>query len=262
MNYLITGSEGFVGQNLTRKLEELGCVFKFNESDLIRGNWTKTLESKVKKSNVIFHVGAISSTDASDVNEVMFKNYEFSKILFDLAQKYRVKVIYSSSAAIYGLGDGIPRNLYAWSKKAAEDYGVVNNNQFVSLRYYNVFGAGEGHKGKMASIAYQSYNQKEFKLFPSKPKRDFVYIKDVISANLAAIDAHNGVYDVGTGISRPFEDVLDILGVKYTYYSSSLIPPWYQFKTQANKDKFLPNWKPEYNLEKALKEYREYLKYE
>ena len=81
----------------------------------------------------------------------------------------------------------------------------------MSLRYFNVYGPGEEHKGKMSSVAYQAFGKSEFKLFPTKPTRDFVYVNDVVSANLEAVGAMGGVYDVGTGTSRSFEDVLNLI---------------------------------------------------
>lgn len=272
--YLITGSNGFIGNNLLQEVNKKhGICYAFEEEDLIYTNWQENLENIVKEIDVIFHVGAVSSTDASDVNKVMFLNYEFSKILFDLAAKYDKKVIYSSSCAIYGDGNGVPKNLYAWSKKAAEDYGLLKVKEFISLRYTNVYGAGEAHKNKMASVACQAFHanyfareiQKQhkfsFPLLPKKPTRDFVYVKDVISANIFASgnDIKSNVYEVGSGESRPFEDVLKLLNISFHYLPEDKIPPWYQFYTCSNPDKFLPGWKPQYNLEKGLTEYKKYL---
>lgn len=269
-NYLITGSNGFIGGALLKELnssDRYGLCLAFEEEDVSLPDWEEKLELQVKSVDIIFHIGAISSTDASDINKTMFLNYEFSKILFDLAAKYNKKVIYSSSAAIYGDGDGIPKNLYAWSKKAAEDYGLLKVKEFISLRYFNVYGPGENHKGKMASIANQAfhhhkkYPKEPFYLFGGKPTRDFVYIKDVVSANLFAVpnDIKTGIYEVGSGESHTFEKVLDLMGYRYFYKEMKDIPSWYQFKTCANPERFLPNWKPEYNLEKVVGEYKRYL---
>ena len=122
-------------------------------------------------------------------------------------------MIYSSSAANYGERGENPSNLYGWSKYTAEDYVISNGG--IALRYFNVYGPGEENKGSMASVALQmtrNYKEgKEIKLFPKKPKRDFVYIKDIISANLYAFENFNSLsgkyYEVGSGESRTFEDV-------------------------------------------------------
>ena len=143
----------------------------------------------------------------------------------------------------------------------AEKYGVAKVSKFVGLRYFNVYGPGEQNKGKMASVAFQSHRLGKFKLFPGNPKRDFVYIKDVVSATLYPIfnDVLPGVYEVGSGTARTFEDVLDLMGVKYDYRDKEDIPKGYQFYTKANKNEFMDGWEPIYNLEKGLTEYREYL---
>jgi len=96
-------------------------------------------------------------------------------------------------------------------------------------------------------------------LFPFKPKRDFVYINDVIDANIFSYENFNniksGYYDVGFGESRSFEDILDIMNISYTYHDEDIIPKGYQFYTCSNKNKWLPNWEPKYNLEDGLKDY-------
>jgi ADP-L-glycero-D-manno-heptose 6-epimerase len=159
-------------------------------------------------------------------------------------------------------------NLYAWSKRAAEDYVVANNG--VALRYFNVYGPGEGHKGKMASVAYQLWQKhikgEEIKLFPNKPTRDFVYVKDVVDANIHADeyyydqDLGQMAYDVGTCNSRSFEDVLQLLGIEnYSYHPESMIPEGYQFYTKAEEAMLLPKWSPKYSLEDGISDYKKYL---
>ena len=115
----------------------------------------------------------------------------------------------------------------------------------------------------MASVAYQSYLKHSkgevVKLFPSEPKRDFVYIKDVLNANYLALLTYNenrgNFFDVGTGNARKFEDVLNIIGVPYKYTSINEIPSGYQFNTKSSKNKFLKGWKPYYSLEEGLDTY-------
>ena len=98
-------------------------------------------------------------------------------------------------------------------------------------------------------------------MFPKKPKRDFVYIKDVVSATLYPLTnvVPSGVYEVGSGEARTFEDVLDLLGIKYTYWGEEKIPKWYQYYTQAEKSKMLKGWKANFQLEEGLAEYELYL---
>ena len=253
MKYLITGYKGFIGSNLLKYLSD-DMVVK------IEKDWVGDLESVVKSIDIIFHIGAISDTTLQDSTEMLKYNYVFSKELFDLAQKYKKKVIYSSSAACYGDGDGIPNNIYGWSKLLAEQYGMVKCDEFVALRYFNVYGPGEDNKGKMSSVALQSWNGEINKLFPKKPKRDFVYIDDIIDANIHAINSLKGVYEVGSGDARTFEDVLDNMELSYSYHLEDKIPEWYQFYTKSDKSKWLPGWKSKYNLESGIKEYKDYLK--
>ena len=98
-------------------------------------------------------------------------------------------------------------------------------------------------------------------MFRGNPKRDFVYIQDVVRATIYPIfnDVDSGIYEVGSGEARTFEDVLDLMGVKYDYRDKEDIPKGYQFYTKANKNEFMDGWEPIYNLEKGLTEYREYL---
>ena len=258
MKYLITGHKGFIGSNLLKQLSD--DVVKI-ESDIVNEDYCYDyLKDVVKSVDIIFHIGAISDTTLQDSTEMLRYNYAFSKELFDLAQKYKKKVIYSSSAACYGTGGDMPMNIYGWSKLLAEQYGMVKCDEFVALRYFNVYGPGEEHKEKMASVVYQAYQEGSFKLFPGKPKRDFIYVYDVVTANLMAVNASKGIYEVGTGEMNLFETMLEHFGIEYTYHSDDKIPSWYQYNTKADKTKWLPGWQPNYNLQKGLSNYKEYLK--
>ena len=143
----------------------------------------------------------------------------------------------------------------------AEQYGLALGGQFIALRYFNVYGPGEEYKNKMSSIAYQAYKQGVFKLFPKKPKRDFVYIKDVVSATLYPLtnEVPSGIYEVGSGEARIFEDVLDNLEISYTYRNEIDIPEGYQYYTESDSKKWMPGWTPKYNIETGIKAYKKYL---
>lgn len=267
-NILITGHKGFIGNSLLLKLDKMGFtqdkILLFEKEDIDKNkNWETTLRKSVSSSNIIFHIGADSNTQNENSNEVLFYNYYFSKVLFDSVKNLETKIIYSSSAACYGSGNQ-PENIYGWSKYLAEQYGHSVSNKFISLRYFNVYGPGESHKGRMASIANQAMlsDKETFKLFPGKPKRDFVYIDDVVDANVFAMtnDVSKGIFDVGSGEQSTFEQVLEILDKKVDYHEKSSIPKSYQSSTLANRNKFLPGWIPEYNLEKGLKKYMKAMK--
>ena len=257
MVVIITGYKGFIGKKLLEKLKELNYdVYSFEiDTDFM----SKEFEVCVQNCDIIFHVGAISDTTLQDANKMLYYNYECSKVIFDLAEKYNKHVVYSSSAANYGLGNGIPTNIYGWSKKLAEDYGLKTCKKFIALRYFNVYGPGEEHKGAMASVAYQAWKAGKFKLFPGNIKRDFIYITDIIRANLHAITLEKGVFDVGTGKAETFQSLVEGIQIPYNYHSKDKIPNWYQHFTQADKSKFMPGWKPLWNIQKGTKEYKNYL---
>ncbi len=256
MKVVLTGSKGFIGSALLKALKKQKntYVWLLNQ-DKNQWNDNYGLDEAVKTCDVIFHVGAISDTTLQDCNEMLYWNYTLSKKLFDLARKYNKRVVYSSSAATYGLGDNLPTNIYGWSKKLAEEYGLKACKKFVALRYFNVYGPGEDHKGKMASVAYQAYKKGSFTLFPKKPKRDFVYIDDVVNANLAAAKLDRGVFDVGYGEAVLFEDLVSGMGINYNYTTEDKIPSWYQYYTCADKKMRVPGWVPKYNVKKGTKKY-------
>jgi ADP-L-glycero-D-manno-heptose 6-epimerase len=250
MKILLTGYDGFIGSHLKKELSKnhkLILVERDSDRDWV--------ESVISECDVVVHQGAISDTMNYDVNEMMAQNFEFSKFIFDIA--CNKKIIYASSAACYG-----PKSIYAWSKYCAEQYGLYRVDNFIALRYFNVYGPGEEHKGAMASVALQAMKKKSMELFPKFPKRDFVFIGDIVDANIHAIvnEVDSGVYDVGTSDSRSFEDVCDILGIPYTYKDESDIPKHYQYHTKADFNKWLPNWKPKYNIEDGLRLYEDHFR--
>lgn len=264
---IVTGTLGFIGKNLMEELKKDNIVYQINEDIFDETNWVSFLKTKLEQINPdgIFHVGACSNTLENDVNYMMTRNYEFTKILSDYCFDKQIPLIYSSSAANYGTNNLYPSNLYGWSKYVAEDYVLQNGG--VALRYFNVYGPGEEHKGKMSSVAYQMYvkhkNNEEIKLFPLNPKRDFVYVKDVVNANITAFNNYEesgyDYYEVGSGEARTFEDVLNLMEIPFTYTSEDEIPVGYQFRTESNKKKWLKGWSPLFKLEDGLKDYKDYL---
>lgn len=259
---IITGSQGFIGSNLKKELSPKYEIIEINEDIFEDLKWREEV-SKYFWLDVeaVFHIGACSNTLEQDVNYIMLVNYEFTKHLTDLCISKNVPIIYSSSAANYGTNGEYPSNLYGWSKYTAEDYVVSNGG--IALRYFNVYGPGEENKGSMASVAYQmtsSYREgKEIKLFPKNPRRDFVYVKDIVSANIHAFEDYDILkgryYEVGSGEARPFEDVLNILKIPFTYHPKESIPKGYQFFTQSDKRRWMPGWNSEWNLERGLSDY-------
>lgn len=265
---IITGSEGFIGKSLLKELNKLGYeTYGVGEEYFQQQNWTDVLLSMLNDINpeVVFHVGACSDTLEKDVDYMMTRNYESTKIIMDWCKERQVPMIYSSSAANYGTNNKYPSNLYGWSKYVAEGYVISNGG--IGLRYFNVYGPGEGNKGKMASVAYQmhlrAWTGQKIMLFPKKPQRDFVYVKDVIDANLFALRNYETLcgeyYEVGFGEARTFEDVLDNMGINYEYTPSDVIPEGYQFYTCSDKNKRMGGWEPQWNLERGIADYKRYL---
>ena len=251
MSIWVTGGAGFVGSNLVQKLNEKGIFDILIIDDLSNGEKFKNLKKctyerfydvedfseKLKnneliKPTCIFHQGAISDTTERN-GKVMFKhNYNFSILLIDYAIKNQITFIYASSAAVYGLNKNSfedkncedPINVYGYSKLAFDNYVrskiIDNSSQIVGLRYFNVYGFGEFHKGKMASTIYQFQQQflenKKVYLFgeylnykKGEQSRDFVHVDDVIDTNLWFFEnkSISGIFNVGTGISRTFNEV-------------------------------------------------------
>tara|TARA_R110000751_G_scaffold240050_1_gene340688 strand:+ start:150 stop:959 length:810 start_codon:yes stop_codon:yes gene_type:complete len=259
MKVLLTGHKGFIGQNLHAKIKDLGwdCyTFDYDFFDAtVENRLTEVMRTKF---DIIFHVGANSNTMDHDYNTMMRTNYLFSKCLFDLAGDTRI--VYSSSAAVYGDDSGIPTNIYAWSKKSAEDYGLAKCKNFVALRYFNVYGPHEEHKGRMSSVAYQSWKSQAVSLFPKRPMRDFVYVDDVVEANIYAGTGavKTGWYDVGTGKPRSFEDLVGLMKVtRITLTDEHEIPKGYQVYTKARK--LMHGWTAKNSLEQGCAKYLKYL---
>lgn len=265
---LITGTKGFIGKNLKKKLDTGDVsLFEINEDIFEEKEWYNVLKNILHEiePDQVYHVGACSDTLETNVDYMMTRNVESTKIISDYCRLYYIPLVYSSSAANYGINGMYPSNLYGWSKYIGENYVVKSGG--IALRYFNVYGPGEENKGRMSSIAYQMFqkhkNSETIEIFPEKPTRDFVFIEDVIDANIHAMKNIGKItpsyYDVGSGESETFEEVLKILNIPYRYTSRLKIPEGYQFRTQSNKSKWLPNWSPNYNLQKGLQKYKEYL---
>ena len=265
---LVTGSSGFIGKNLAKHLGELGVTIKLLDSDYFKDlDWQSSLLNLLKDFDpeAIFHVGACSNTLELNVQFMMEQNYQSTKLISEWCSEKKRKLIYSSSAANYGINGRYPSNLYGWSKYVAEDF--VRKSGGIALRYFNVYGPGEENKGVMSSFLYQAYvnrnNGEKVLLFPGGPSRDFIYIEDVVGANLHALknflNLAGGYYDVATGCSRLFEDVLNLADIEFTYSDESTIPAGYQSYTCGDPKKWMHGWKPVYSLEEGVADYLTYL---
>lgn len=242
MRVLVTGGAGFVGSNLARRLASLGHDTVVLD-DFSSASWVNLVDftgdvltcdlagdisnlRAAKPFDVIFHQGSITDTTVMDQRRMMHNNVEAFRVLLDLASEWGSRVVWASSAATYGRGPApmkeyqpaIPLNVYGYSKLAmerlAERYAPRLRHPIVGLRYFNVYGPGEGHKAKFASMIHQLAKQmlggKRPRIFTDgEQKRDFVYIDDAVQANLKAIGARSsGVFNVGSGMAASFNDVV------------------------------------------------------
>ncbi len=250
---ICTGGSGFLGSNLVRKLNKkkftnIIIVDRKNNTPpkdlkykkfISREVFIKKIESKnfFSKVKSVYHFGANSNTSGKNINDYMINNFLFSKKLIEQCVKSKVKIIYASSASVYGVKTYNfketkyplnPENFYALSK-AMVDYFVLNilkekpNSKIIGLRYFNVYGPGESHKGNMASVIYNFYKQLRYnnkiKLFKGsdgfadgEQKRDFVYVDDCIDINFWFMkNFKSGIYNVGTGKAETFNKVANLI---------------------------------------------------
>lgn len=232
------------------------------------------------KFDYIFHEAAISDTTAQEQDLMIKTNVNAYKDLLNLAVSHNANMIYASSAATYGnaespqrVGRESPQNVYGFSKLSMDhlsrEYMTKNSISIVGLRYFNVYGGGEYFKNTTASMVLQFGHQilagKNPKLFEDSDKilRDFIYIEDIIQANIKAMQPkQSGIYNVGTGKARSFQDIVDILQDELgTQLPCEYIPnPFigsYQFHTEADiaSTKEALGYSPNFEMEDGIKAY-------
>lgn len=232
------------------------------------------------KFDYIFHEAAISDTTALEQNLMIKTNVNAYKDLLDLAIRHDANMIYASSAATYGnaespqrVGREAPQNVYGFSKLSMDnlsrEYMKECDISIVGLRYFNVYGAGEYFKNTTASMVLQFGHQilagKNPRLFEDSDKilRDFIYIEDIVQANIKAMQPKkSGIYNVGTGKARSFQDIVDILqrelgtSLKCEYIPNPFIGS-YQFHTEADiaTTREALGYEPRFEMEEAIKAY-------
>ena len=239
----------------------------------------KSLEDNYK-FDYIFHQAAISDTTVREQDVMMKTNVNAYENLLHIAINHGANMIYASSAATYGDSDRFevgyeqPNNAYGFSKVMMDNitYKYIKQGvdiSIVGLKYFNVYGKREFYKNKTASMVIQFGHQilkgLTPKLFEGSDKilRDFIYIDDVIAANiLACMPKKSGVYNVGTSKARSFEDIVDILQRELNVDNSKEYIPnpfigQYQFFTQANIQTTKENlgYEPRFELEDGIKAY-------
>lgn len=249
---VVTGAAGFIGSNLVAGLNARGETDILAVDDLRDGRKALNLaeldfadymaydafEQALAAGTAlgiraVFHQGACSATTEWDGRYMMANNYTYSKTILDYCQARGIPLIYASSASVYGGGSVFreeracerPLNMYAFSKFAFDQHVRARmpalTTQVAGLRYFNVYGPREQHKGGMASVAWHFYNQLveqgECRLFEGcdgyengEQRRDFVYVDDCVDVNLWLWEQGvSGIFNCGTGRSQTFNEVAD-----------------------------------------------------
>ena len=308
---IVTGAAGFIGSCLVAKLNSLEktkliLVDDFSSSDKNKNLEGKLFESKIdrvkfiewsrqnaNKITEVYHIGARTDTTESDVAIFDELNFNYSKSLWKICVENKIRFIYASSAATYGLGEfGFednhhivdqlrPLNPYGVSKNDFDKWVLKQNNQppfWAGVKFFNVYGPNEFHKGRMASVIFHAVNQINttggMKLFKShNPKykdgeqlRDFIYVKDVVDVLTVMMTKklQNGLYNLGSGKARTFNDLANAtfhamdLKSNISYIDTPIdIRDKYQYFTEASMSKlYNVGYKKIFtNLEDGVKDY-------
>jgi len=253
--YIVTGGAGFIGTNLIRGLNQQGIdeilvVDELDQADKhlglsgldfadfvdhreLAGRWDELIDSDIE---AVFHQGACSDTMESDGRYMMDVNYECSKEILHACLDEEVPFLYASSASVYGNGDAgfreapeceSPLNVYAFSKflfdRYVARYATGAGSQVAGLRYFNVYGPQEQHKGRMASVVKHFHDQLteggSMKVFEGSDGflRDFVFVDDVVAVNMWLLENPevSGVFNCGTGSARSFLDIANCMRGMY-----------------------------------------------
>ena len=308
---IITGAAGFIGSCLVQKLNDEGFYDLVLADDFSNETKNKNFEGKRYSKQVdrevfpewlrenhlhvqfVFHIGARTDTTEMDVNLFNQLNLDYTKSIWNICTEFGLPLVYASSAATYGLGEHgydddeskipllKPLNPYGDSKNEFDIWALKQEKKpyfWAGLKFFNVYGPNEYHKGRMASVIFHTFNQIKktgaMKLFKShnpefkdgEQMRDFVYIKDVVNV-LYFLMHHrkdSGIYNLGTGKARTFLDLAtQTFHAMDTPVSISFVPTpedireKYQYFTEANMKKLRSiGYSLEfYSLEKGVEDY-------
>jgi ADP-L-glycero-D-manno-heptose 6-epimerase len=308
---VVTGAAGFIGSCLVKRLNQdnfidIIAVDKFGiepkKKNLIgaqvkefvdRENFMAWLDKNSRQVDFIFHIGA--KTDTAEFDTVLLNkmNTQYTKDIWTRCIQYQIPLVYASSAATYGLGEEgydddeskinllKPLNPYGQSKQDFDVWALQQKEKplfWAGLKFFNVYGPNEYHKGRMASVIWHAFNQisktDKMKLFRShnpefkdgEQMRDFVYVKDVVEVCMFLMShkKNSGIYNLGSGKARTFLDlvksVFKAMGKKEDISfidTPADIRDKYQYFTEANMQKLksIGYSKPFYTLEEGTQDY-------
>ncbi len=308
---VVTGAMGFIGSGFVSYLNQLGYQDLVVVDDFYQWKKEKNLQGKrvhdwvhrdlfisyfeklASQVDVVFHLGARTDTVSEDTSIFNQLNLQYSKDIWKICTSHSIPLVYASSAATYGDGsfgfsdqhEGVdklkPLNAYALSKQQFDLWVLEQKHSpptWFGLKFFNVYGPNEYHKGRMASVIFHAWHQirdsGKLKLFKShqpdykdgEQKRDFIYVKDVLKMVWDIYDKKpdNGIYNVGTGHSRTFDDLgkatFNALGIKENIEYIDMpddLREKYQYFTEADMSK----WKstglplPSTSLEDGIRDY-------
>ena len=299
MRALVTGGAGFIGSNLAKRLAADGHDVVVVD-DFSSAHWTNLIDFKgdvvtadvasaadaarlggLDHFDAVFHQASITDTTVHDQRHMMHNNVEGFRNLLELSVRWRSRVVWASSCSTYGQGpvpmkEGQPPqplNVYAYSKLAmermAERYAPRLAHPVVGLKYSNVYGPGEAHKGKFASMIHQLAKQMRAGNRPrifraGEQKRDFVSVWDVVQANVNGLNAkQSGSFNAGAGASWSFNEVVvelnRVLGTSLEpdYFENpySFTQDWTQ--TDLTEARRVLGYQPQHDLRKGIEAYLE-----
>ncbi len=304
--FMITGGAGFIGSNLTLELQEkfpdahLTVIDDFRSGDFknlagYRGDFVAenlaTLDWREKfgdpsaaEFDAIFHLASITDTTLHDQFVQVHDNVESFRRLLNFARPRQTRIIYASSAATYGAATeasvetsgAAPANVYAFSKVIMDNmarHAAAGSPDWViiGVRYFNVYGPREAHKGVPASMVYHLAQQmkagKRPRIFKhGEQRRDFVYVKDVVEGSVRALDAKtSGIYNLGSGQARSFNELIDVLnkclGTDFQPEYFDNPHAHYQNFTQADLTSARKGlgYEPRFSLEDGVRSYVQWL---
>jgi len=302
-NLIVTGGAGFIGSKLTLALQEkfpnkrLTVIDDFRSGNFknltgYRGDFVAqnlaTLDWQeqfgVEKLDAIFHLASITDTTNHDQFEQVHDNVESFRRLLNFACPTKTRIVYASSASTYGAvtaasvesSGAAPANVYSFSKVIMDNIAMREASEnpewiIIGLRYFNVYGPREAHKGVPASMIYHLAEQMKTGQRPrifkhGEQKRDFVYVKDAVEGSIRALDAQtSGIYNLGTGQARSFNELVDVLNKCLgTNFEPDYIDnphAHYQNFTQADltNTRSALGYEPRLPLEEGVRDYMQWL---